>query len=480
MGSLKKEMISGVVWLSISKYSALIIQFVVTIIISRILSPEDYGIIGFLYVFLAIGSVLVDSGFGQALIQKGDSVSNVDYSSVFYVNVFVGFLFYLILYFAIPFIAGFYETVELEKLGRVVFLIIPITSLGVIHSTMLAKDLKFKKLSIIGLVSGVISGIIGVLLAYRGFGIYSLVLQVMVLNIVRTILLIVTNSWFPSRVFSKKSITDLLPFSLSLLGEGSLIVVFNNIYILIIGKFYNVIDVGYYNQAKRFAELSSTSLTGIIFSVSFPTLAKIKDDLVKLKSAYKRIISMTVFILVPVMFLLIVIGDDLFSLLLTDKWLPAVPYFRLLCLYGVTFPLHQINTNIFKALGKGKKILFIEVLRRVLLIISIICTINLSISYLLIGQIIAMAAITIVNMYFSGKEINYSVFKQVKDISPYYLIGIFTTLIAYNIPFSNNFIIFELVTCSLIFGTIYLFLNRLFKTSAYSEFIEIIKLKAKY
>ena len=276
MGSLKKEMVSGVAWLTISKYSALIVQFVVTIIISRILSPEDYGIIGFLYVFLAIGSILLDSGFGQALIQKGKEVKNIDYCSVFYVNVFIGFLLYLVLYFSAPFIAGFYELPEIVTLGRLIFLIIPVTSFGVIHNTMLTKELKFKDISVIGLISGLVSGVLGVFLAYNGYGIYSLVLQVLSLNIIRTLLLIFINKWLPSLEFSKNSIRALLPLSISLLGEGSLIVVFNNIYIIIIGKFYNIIDVGYYNQAKRFAELSSTSLTGVIFFCIFPGISKNK------------------------------------------------------------------------------------------------------------------------------------------------------------------------------------------------------------
>lgn len=381
------------------------------------------------------------------------------------------------LYFSAPFIAGFYELPEIVTLGRLIFLIIPVTSFGVIHNTMLTKELKFKDISVIGLISGLVSGVLGVFLAYNGYGIYSLVLQVLSLNIIRTLLLIFINKWLPSLEFSKNSIRALLPLSISLLGEGSLIVVFNNIYIIIIGKFYNIIDVGYYNQAKRFAELSSTSLTGVIFSVSFPALVKIKHDLNGLKDAYTRIITMTVFILVPVMLLLIVIGDDLFGILLTDKWLPAVPYFRLLCLYGITFPLHQINTNIFKVLGKGKKILLIEIIRRVLLVVSIICSINLSISYLLIGQIIAMLVIVVVNMCFSGKEINYPIFHQFKDVLPYYLIGLLTSIFVYYVPFPNGHVIFKLLISGFLFGVLYLFLNRVFKTSAYSEFTGIIKLK---
>ena len=177
------------------------------------------------------------------------------------------------------------------------------------------------------------------------------------------------------------------------------------------------------------------------------------------------------------MLLLIVIGDDLFGILLTDKWLPAVPYFRLLCLYGITFPLHQINTNIFKVLGKGKKILLIEIIRRVLLVVSIICSINLSISYLLIGQIIAMLVIVVVNMCFSGKEINYPIFHQFKDVLPYYLIGLLTSIFVYYVPFPNGHVIFKLLISGFLFGVLYLFLNRVFKTSAYSEFTGIIKLK---
>ena len=474
MGRIKNQLISGIWWVAVSRYSALGIQFIVTIIIARILSPSDYGIIGLLTVFTAISNIIVESGFGQALIQKGNA-DNKDFSSVFFLNLLISVFLYLLLFLSSKYIAIFYNIKVLEHLAKLLFLIIPINSVGLIHDIMLQRDMKFKKLAFVSVIAVIVSGLFGIIFAYKGFGTLALVYQLLIQNTVKTIILIIQNNWKPTFVFSISSIQELYPLSINLLGTGFIIVLFNNIYTILIGRFYNSNDVGFYNQAKRFAEMASLTITNIIFTVSFPALVKFKSDIEKLREGYKKIIDLTIFIVSPIMFLLIAISKNLFIVVLTEKWLPSVPYFNLLCIYGLTFPLHQINTNILKVLGKGRMIFKIEVFRRVLLVISILFTIKKGVSYLLIGQIITTLIIMFVNMYFSGKEVNLSLLKQIKHTLPYYSIGIVSFVVVYF--FSDIFLsrFLTLMFQSFLFLIIYYFLNKIFMTNSYNEFQGIVK-----
>jgi O-antigen/teichoic acid export membrane protein len=448
----------------------------VVVIISRILEPSDYGIIGLLTVFSFIGNIIVDSGFGQALIQKGDA-NNKDYSTVFFLNISLSIIIYLILYFSSPFIANFYDLPILEKLSKIVFLTIPINAISLIHNTMLESKMEFKKISLVSIISVLISGVIGIILAYRGYGVMSLVYQLIVLNLSKSIILFIQNHWLPNLEFSIKSLKQLLPLSLNLLGTGLIIVVFNNVYTLLIGKFYSTSEVGFYTQAKRFNELAGNTITGIVFKVSFPGLVKFKENLKRLKLGYEKIIKLTIFIIAPLMFLLIAISDNLFLIILTEKWLPASPLFRLLCIYSLTFPLHQINTNILKVVGKGRTILFIEIIRRIILVVAIIFTIYSGVEALLIGQIAASLIIVSINMYYSGKQINYTVFEQIRHIAPYYLIGVVSYLTSLPFQIISNNLLLTITFQTLSFSISYLILNRLFRTDAYLEIINIINEK---
>lgn len=427
--SIKNKVVSSVAWTIVGRYSTLLIQFFVTVIIARILSPQDFGVIGLLTVFTAIGGTILDSGFGQALIQRGNA-SRKDLSSVFFLNLILGCLLYLVLYISSPYIASFYNLPELEYYAKIIFLIIPINSLGLIQNTILMRDMRFNRLAIVQVVSAIISGIIGIWMAYTGYGIKALVGQIITLNLSRTLLYLIMNRWIPMIVFSLESIKSYFKFGSNLLITGLLTQIFRNIYVLVIGKAFSTDDVGYFNQARRFEELGCDTITGIIVSVSFPAMVKFKEDIDKLRQSYRRIVESTIFIIAPLMIGVLAVSEELFTLILTEKWLGAVPLFNLLCIYGATFPLHQININILKVLGKGKQILKLELLRRGLLAISIIATYSISISAMLWGQIIAMAIMIIINMQISGSLIGYSFFKQLKDVLPYYLVAIPIVLIA--------------------------------------------------
>lgn len=478
MRSSKRLFVNNVLWESIGRFSSLIIQFLVTLLMARKLAPSDFGIIGLLNVFVLLGRILLDSGFSQALIQKKEA-SNIDLSSVFYFNLFIGCFLYVLLYILSPYIAFFYGEPSLTRYARILFLVIPINSLGLIQNVIIQKKLEFKKSTYASVSGALISGVAGVIAVYHDWGVMALVLQLMLMHILTTLLFVVQERWLPMMKFSLTSIKSLFSFSVNLLFTSLLTVLFNNIFTVIIGKFYSFKEVGFYNQAKKFEDVSSAALTEVILKVSFPTLVNYKDNLLSLKETYKKIIVMTIFVLVPLMCWLICVAESLFIFLLTEKWLPAVPYFTLLCVYGLTFPLHQININIFKVLGNSKKILWIELLRRFILIISIIVTIQISIKAMLIGQIIAMFIVIILNMKFAGKLIGYSLFRQIMDVLPYYIIAIFAAILSCFLVGDSHSSTIVFLGRSLCFACIYFVINILLNLPAYNElkviFYEFLK-----
>lgn len=483
--NLKKSVASGVVWQVGGRYSALIVQFIVTIILARILTPADYGTIGILNVFIAISAILIDSGFGQALIQKGNP-SRLDYSSVLYFNLALSIILYLALFALLPYISIFFNDPRLTDYGRLLFVTMLIDAFSIVQNTKLQQELRFKYLSIIQIASAIMSGSVGVILAYAGYGILALVYHAIALSLSKAVLLIAFGRWVPLLKFSIQSIREIFNFGMSLLSTNLIKVIFNHIYTIVIGKMYSPTQVGYYNQANRFHTLSGNTLIQIIISVSYPALVKIREDIEKLKAAYKAIMQIVVFLLVPLLFALISISDEMFLLLLTDKWLSASPYFKLLSIYGLTLPLHLINVNVLKVFGDGKTIFNVELLRRIVLLIAILFTVKGGVTMLLIGQIIAMIPIIVVSMTVSGKYINYSFFEQMKDLIGFYVVGtvsfMLNYLIYYVLPLEIG-ILWTLILKAITFLFLYtlgiLVFNRKFVNFAFRDIKRIVNLKKR-
>lgn len=478
MGALKNKLVTSVIWTMSGRFLSLFVQLIVTILISRLLTPYEYGIIGLLNVFIAIATIILESGFGIALIQKGN-FSRLEASSVFYFNVIVAFVLYLLLYFLSPYIANFYGIPELTFYARIVFIIIPINSFAIIQNVLLQKEMNFKKIAMASCISAILSGIVGVYMAFAGFGIDALVWQLLTLNTFRSIFLILAKRWKPLFSMSIDCLKPLFAFGVNLMLSSLIIVVFNNIYTLIIGKVYTTNDVGKYNQAKRYEELSSNTITEVILNVSFPALVQFKDNIDMLKQGYRKIISMTVFIVAPAMLLLILLSDDLFILLLTDKWSGMIPYLKILCIYGMMFPLHQINNNILKVLKEGRAIFYLEIFRRVLMIVAIVCTIRISLEALLMGQIVSTLLIIIVNMFFTGRLIKYSLRTQILDIIPYYVAAILSGIITFILTTSISNVYVKLIAIIGIMVLCYLIICRILKLIALKEMFTIIKSKIK-
>jgi O-antigen/teichoic acid export membrane protein len=466
--TIQKKAFKGVFWSAIERISSLGIQFLITIIIARALSPYDYGLVGMLSIFTALGTVILDSGFSQALIRKNDA-DQEDYSSVFFLNLLLGVVIYTCLYFSAPLIADFYNSPELTKIARLVFLVFPLNSLGLIQYTIVNKQVNFKRLAKVTVLSALLSGIIGVIMAYAGYGVWTLVVQSISIVAFKSLFLWVFNNWRPSLCFSIKSIKNIFNFSVNLLITDIITVLFNNIYTLIIGKVYPIAQVGYYNQSKLFVDTPSQTLTSIIQRVSYPILSTIQDNDEQLTAGYRKVVDLTMYLNFPLMFGLLAAGNNLFSLLLTDKWLPSVPYFQILCIYGAIFPLHSINVNILKVKAKGGLLLKLEIVRRLLLVVAIIFTLYHGVLYLLIGMVISAITSILINMYFCGKEINLSLYLQLKNISMCFLASIATAILMLVVGSLLGISLISLLTQLFVGFSAYYILSVICKLKSYND-----------
>lgn len=473
MASIKKRFVSGVIWESFGRFSALGIQFFVTILIARVLTPTEFGVIGLLTVFIALGQIFLNSGFSQALIQKKDA-TQLDLSSIYFINMFLGLVIYGILYFISPFIADFYNLPELTNYARILFLIIPINSFGLVQNVIIQKELAFKKTALASLLSAIISGVVGVAMAYSDYGVWALVGQQISIHTSRTLLYIIQRRWMPIFKISLQAIKEMFSFSMNLMAHSVVNVTMKNIYALVIGKFFPVAQVGYYNQASKFEEVSAGTISQVVLKVSFPTLVHKLDRPIYLKNAYKKIFSTTEFLIVPLMFFLMVIAEPLFRFLLTDKWLPAVPYFQILCVYGMLLPILQISYNLYKLFRKGRTLLFIDTCRHILVVISIFITINYGVIFMLYGFVISTFIMCIANLIVSGKLINLSLKEQISSIYLFFVVSGVLSCFIYILP-SHSLDIVTVIYKGALFAFLFLIVSFVFKFEAFKEMMSILK-----
>lgn len=477
-GNIKSRFVQGVIWGIVEKFAGLATGFIVTVVLARILTPEDYGLVNMIYIFTVLGTVLLDGGFGQALIQR-KNITDTDISSVFYINIGLSIALYIILFFCSPLIADFYHQPSLEGISKVVFLTIPINAFCIIQHTLLTKELRVKELTYVSIISSVLSGAIGICLAYLEYGVWALVWQTVSYQLCRSIFLWFFSKWRPLWRFSLSFIKSILSFSMNLLGVFTLAAVFQNIYTLLIGRLYNVSEVGYYNQAFRMQSIASTAITSSIDRVAFPAFSQFQDNIALLRSAFKRVTLLTMSLYFPLMMCLVVVSVNLFDTLLTDKWLPAVPLFCLLCIAEAFYPLNKINASVLKALGKGNVYFRLNLINYGIITVAIILTYRFGILALLSGYAVAALIRSVLNMIVCGRAIDYSFVDQVKDLAPVAL----QTVIICALAYVGNIIpvhpVVQLAISILIGGVSFIAINVLCKGIVYSEIMQIVK-KKKY
>lgn len=408
---LKKKAISGIAWTSVERFTQQIIQFVIGIVIARILSPDDYGIIGMTAIFLAIATVFVDSGFGSALIQKKDRNED-DYSTCFYFNLIVGSLLYLVIWFTSPSIAMFYRTPILCDVLRVLGLTLVFNSLSVSQTARMTAEMKFKEMSVITIVAQLVTGLIGLYLAYTGFGVWALVFQQIGGSIVRLIMIEAYLRWIPQPVFSVASFRHLFSYGSKILCSSLINVVYDNMYTLVIGRTFSAKEVGFYNRANQFSTLPTVTILNIFMKVAFPLMAEVQDDTEKLKYAYKKFLRVPLFVLYPILFGLIALSEPLILVLLGEKWLPAVPLLQVLCIGSFFDPLTHINLNILYVKGRTDLVLKLEFIKKPIAFAILFGMIPLGLWWLCFGRAVYGFIAYCFNCYYTGKFINFGFWRQ--------------------------------------------------------------------
>lgn len=436
--TLKDKAVSGIAWTSVERFSQQIIQFVIGIIIARILSPQDYGIIGMTAIFFAVANTFVDSGFGSALIQKKDR-NDIDYSTCFYFNLAVGFVSYLILFFIAPAISDFYRIPLLCDVIRVLGLSLIVNSLTISQTARMTAEMKFKEMSVITIIIQVFTGIVGLYFAYTGWGVWALVFQQLGSSIAKLIIIEVYLKWIPQFVFSIPSFKHMFSYGSKILCSSLINVIYDNMYTLVIGRVFSAKDVGYYNRGNQFAILPTTTILNIFMKVAFPLMAEVQNDTGKLQIAYKKFLRVPIFILYPILFGLIVLAKPLILVLLGEKWLPAVPILQVLCIGSFFDPLTHINLNILYVKGRTDLVLKLELLKKPIAFIILFGMIPLGLWWLCLGRAIYGFIAYCFNCYYTGRFINFGFWKQMYYNVPVILkAGIMGALCYLSLHISEN------------------------------------------
>ncbi len=467
--NLQHKTIHALSWSFVEVVAQKGVQFVIGIVLARLLFPEQFGLIGMLTIFMAIIRTFLDSGFGAALIQKKE-ITQTDICSIFYFNILVGLATAGILCLVAPWIAAFYSQPVLTELTRALSLTVIIDSFGMIQGTILVKQINFKTQTKVSLISGALSGIIGVTLAAYGFGVWSLVVQQVSASLFSTISLWSFSSWRPALIFSFSSLRNMFGFGSRLLFSGLLNQIFDNLYYVVIGRLFSAADLGYFTRAKTMNDLPTQTLSGMVGRVTFPVFSTIQDDPARMKRGLKKALTILVLVNFPMMIGLAVIARPLVLVMLTEKWIACVPYLQLLCVVGLLFPLHLMNLNVLQALGRSDLFLRLEIIKKIMIAISIAITWRWGISAMIYGMIVNSFIAYYLNSYYNGRLIGYAFREQVFDLVPYLMLSVLMGIVVYaagRIHFPSHWTMLLAQTTTGII--LYVFLCRVFRLKAFIE-----------
>ena len=415
--SIKQKAISGAKWTTLERLSSQGLQFVIGILVSRLVSPTDYGIVGMLTIFIAFGNAIVDSGFGVAIIRQEER-SNEDYSTVFVFNIIVGLLLYLLLFFLSPLISSFYNVSILEEIVKVYGLLLLVNSLVVVQVAKLTSELRFKIQFIVTSVSLIVSGVVGVLLAYNGFGVWAIVWQQLSFRIAYAVLIWLNAHWRPMLLFSRDSFKKLFSFGSNMLLMSFITIIYDNIYNLIIGKFYSADYVGHYTRSQQIVNVPQSGVSQIVSKVCVPILSPYQNDNKKLLMAYEKIFRLAIFFCYPVLVGLVVLAEPLIYILLGEKWLPCVPYLRILSLGAMCAILTLINLNLFVVKGRSDLLLKLSIIKKIIGFTIVGLTISHGMYWICFGTSFYAICAFIINSHQTNKILGYGALKQLLTISP--------------------------------------------------------------
>lgn len=470
--SLKDKTVKGVFWGSVERFSGQGIQFLVLIVMARLLTPKDYGLIGMITVFTSIAQTLIDSGFSQALIRKQNR-TNVDNSTTLYFNIAVGVFVYALFYSIAPIVANFYEEPELKSLMRVVSLIIIVNSFSVVQIALYTARVDFKTQSKATIIAAIVSGIIGVITAFVGCRAWALVYQQLAYAITNTLLLWSFSKWYPSFVFSWNSFRELFTFGSKILASGLINSVYGNMYQLVIGKVFNASILGNYTRAGHFAQFPSSNISGILQRVTYPILCELQSNKEKLVDVYRKFIRVSTLIIFPLMMILAGVSRPMIMVVLGEKWCYTATLLSIICFSRMWYPVHHLNVNILQAIGRSDLTLRIEVYKKVVGILILLATVPFGIEVMCYGGITSSIISLIINCFYVGKLLNVGFMRQMCDVLPVLLISVFVFVVILSISnvVKNDWVV--LVGGSLLGFVLYICACILLKTQAYKDFMTL-------
>jgi len=432
--NLKQKMLGALAWSSVDRLGQQVVQFVIGLILARLLNPTDFGLLGMVSIFSALSYVLVESGFGQALIRKQDA-NETDYNTIFYFNIGTSLLLYLILFACTPLIATFFVQPKLVIIGRIIFLAILFNAFYLVPFTQLVKVMDFKTIAKVNLFSTALSGILGIVFACMHLGIWALVVQQLSYHFFRMVFFHFSIKWRPKWLFSFQVIREFWKFSVNLLGTSVLNVVFNNLYVLLLSRFYPVKQVGFYSQSNKLSETFNYSFQQILLSSTYTLFTQVQDDNERLMRIFREVVKKTSIVSFPIMLILIAIANPFIYVLLSPKWLPSVPYFQMLCLASLFTPFYVLNMNALNARGKSKTTFRIEIIKKSLIILSVLCSFSFGIIGLLSGYVLSCFISYLISTYYIKKDILISIKSQLSDLFPNMVIGCILAVLAFSLSF---------------------------------------------
>lgn len=467
-GSLKQATTKGLFWSSVERFSNQGVQFVFSIILARLLSPSDFGIIAMITIFFAVAQSFVDSGFSNALVRKTDRREE-DLSTCFYFNIAVGLAAYIVLFLIAPFVATFYNQPILSPIIRITGLGVVLNSLCVVQQALFTIKIDFKSQAKVTLSATLISGIVGVIFAYRGYGVWALVWQGVASSIVRMGLLWLMSKWYPKTGFSKSSFDYLFGYGSKLLASGLLDTIYNNIYPIVIGKFYTPAQLGNYSRALSFAQLPSSNITSILQRVTFPVLSTIQDDMPRLQTNYRRLLKLSAFIVFPLMMGLAAVTFPLIRIVLTPKWEGCSFYLQIICFALMWYPIHAINLNLLQVKGRSDLFLRLEVIKKIVGVCIMCITIPLGITALCVGMVVSSFIALFINTFYTGKLMDIGYLKQMRDLLPVLINSLLMGGVVFiSIQFITNDVL-KLIVGGIIGVLFYIFSSYIFTRAELAE-----------
>lgn len=473
---LESKVASGIAWSFSEKFLTMLIQMVVSIIVARQLMPEDFGIMAILTFFTSVALAIVDSGFSQTLIRK-QNPSDEEYKSVLGFNVAVSLILYVVLLVVTPSIANFYGHSVIAKIAPVLFLVLPINSLCVVQTVMFTKEFRFALLSKIVFFASLISGVVAVVMAVAGFGIWSLVAQRLLMMGIKAIAFWAIRRWRTDAHFSLAAIRVMMPFSLRLLATDLIASIYNNVAQLFIGKMHTTTMLGYYSQAQKLKDLPVTSTVQAVQGVTYPALSELNDDNVKFGDGYERIVRMLGFVVFPVMLGFVAIAEDMFMLLLGEKWMPTVPYFEVLALSGLFYPLAVVAYNVLKVRSDGRVIVRLEVVKRIIMTAVLCYTIPRGVMAVAWGMTLMAGVEFLLNSAVAVRLANVGAIRLIRALLPSFVIAVamYFAIVSIKPYIADMGVNLRLVCEILLGGVVYLLLALIFRLKALKEGVQLLQ-----